>query len=116
MAEEVAISRPKIEVPAKPRPPAHTEAPRIISRQGLRNADLEKLAALMRGGASWDDARTVIRDVAPRIVESFKAVVIERAAQPGLATTFPTPLSAEGEEARLDKWVEAQRAGRKGRT
>ncbi len=82
-------------------------------RTGLREADIRRLAALLRGGEPWQRVRTVIPHVSPATVESFKALIMERAAEPGPATKLAVPITPEEERERLDAWVEARRAGRK---
>jgi len=59
-------------------------------REGLRDADIQRLAALVRGGASFEQAAAEISDVNPAVLLRFSAHVIELAKEPGsVARTAP---------------------------
>lgn len=63
-------------------------------RNGLRDADVLRLAALLRGGHTWEEAISEFTDVPLEALTAWKAIATEEAAQPGrIGHLRPPPLT-----------------------
>ncbi len=77
-------------------------------REGLREADLRRLAALVRGGTSYEQAVAAeFRDVNPEVLDNFRAHVIELAKEPGEVASLAVPPTPEEEARRTRLWLDS---------
>jgi len=71
----------------------------------MRDQDVRRLAALVRGGASYEQAAAAeFRDVNPEVLLAFKASVIELASEPGAVATIPPPVTAEDDREAMRRF------------
>jgi hypothetical protein len=80
-------------------------------RDGLRDADVYRIAALLRGGASWDDAVSEFRDVMPEVLAGWRAHIVALSECPGPVAYLPSPTTPEEERQRLRAWLRSQGHG-----
>ncbi len=86
-------------------------------REGLREADVTYLAALMRGGATFERAvRIACPDVDPETIAAWRPLVEKAAAEPGFARPAPAAPTPEEERRALDAWLDSGRRASPGVT
>jgi hypothetical protein len=83
-------------------------------REGLRDSEITRLAALLRGGATYEEAAAAeCADVSPEVLIAFKAHVLALAQEPGPTATLPVPRSAEDDREAMRRFFKTTETPRR---
>lgn len=81
-----------------------------MTRVSIRNTEVQRLAALLRGGATWEQAIATLRErMAPAAIEGWRDEIEALAKEPGLSERLPPPPEPKEEEVALEAWRESLR-------
>ncbi len=79
-------------------------------RISLRNTEVHRLAALLRSGATWEQAVGTLRERVS--AEGWRSEIEALAKEPGPSARLPPPREPVDEEVALEAWRESLRASR----
>jgi hypothetical protein len=80
-----------------------------MTRISIRNTEVHRLAALIRGGATWEQAITTLRERTPGI-EAWREDIEALAKEPGPSAPLPPQPEPVDEEVALEAWRESLRS------
>lgn len=79
-------------------------------RVSLRNTEVHRLAALLRGGATWEQAIATLRErIAPGAIAGWRSDIEALAKEPGPSERLPPPPEPVDEREALEAWRESLR-------
>lgn len=80
-------------------------------RTTIKGRDVLKLAAILRGGATWEQAASALPcRIAPSVLERWHAHIQALANEPGAIEWLPVQSAPVDESAELEGWRESLRA------
>ena len=82
-----------------------------MTRISIRNTEVHRLAALLRGGATWEQAVGTLRErIAPAAMEAWRSDIEALAKEPGPSAPLPPQPEPVDEEVALEAWRESLRS------
>jgi hypothetical protein len=84
-----------------------------MTRVSIRNTEIQRLAALLRGGATWEQAVGTLRErISPSAIAAWRSDIEALAKEPGPSARLPPPPEPVDEAVALEAWRESLRRSR----
>lgn len=81
-----------------------------MTRISIRNTEVHRLAALLRGGATWEQAIATLRErISPSAMEAWRSDIEALAREPGPSLPLPPEPQPVDEREALESWRESLR-------